>query len=186
MELNLKGRAALVTGGSRGIGFGVAQLLAAEGCNVHLASRSAADLETAKKKITAAHRVEITVHALDLSKRENALALVKACGPLDILINNAGAIPQGTITALQGRRCAHGCLVPGRDCVRVAHQPLAVSGRQPSRHRVFGRLWDGLCVHGHYRWNLPAPAKGQLDGIDGFRHRDRYIHEFPLRAAQGP
>lgn len=100
MELNLKGRTALITGGSRGIGFGVAQLLAAEGCNVHLASRSAASLEAAKKKITAAHRVNVAVHALDLSKIENALALVKACGPLDILINNAGAIPQGTITGL--------------------------------------------------------------------------------------
>lgn len=100
MELNLTGRSALVTGGSRGIGFGIAQLLAAEGCNVHLASRSAPDLEAARTKITAAHRVNVTVHALDLSRLENAVALVKACGPLDILINNAGAIPQGTITAL--------------------------------------------------------------------------------------
>jgi len=100
MELNLKGRTALITGGSRGIGFGVAQQLAAEGCNVHLASRSAADLEVAKKKITATHRVNVTVHALDLSRLDNAVALVKACGPLDILINNAGAIPQGTITGL--------------------------------------------------------------------------------------
>ena len=100
MELNLKGRTALVTGGSRGIGFGVAELLAAEGCNLHLASRSAASLEAARKKITAAHHVKVTVHALDLSRLENALALVKACGALDILINNAGAIPQGTITSL--------------------------------------------------------------------------------------
>ncbi len=100
MELNLKGRTALVTGGSRGIGFGVAQLLAAEGCNVHLASRSAAGLDAAKQKITAAHRVNVTVHALNLSSLENAVTLVKACGPLDILINNAGAIPQGTITGL--------------------------------------------------------------------------------------
>jgi NAD(P)-dependent dehydrogenase (short-subunit alcohol dehydrogenase family) len=103
MELNLKGRVALITGGSRGIGFGVAQLLAAEGCNLHLASRSAADLEAARKKITAAHRVNVTVHALDLSRLENAVALVKACGPLDILINNAGAIPQGTITGLDDK-----------------------------------------------------------------------------------
>ncbi len=100
MELNLKGRTALVTGGSRGIGLGVAQLLAAEGCNVHLASRSTAGLDAAKQKITAAHRVNVTVHALDLSSLENAVTLVKACGPLDILINNAGAIPQGTITGL--------------------------------------------------------------------------------------
>ena len=41
MQLGLKGRTALVTGGSRGIGFGAARVLAAEGCHLHLASRSA-------------------------------------------------------------------------------------------------------------------------------------------------
>ena len=103
MELNLNGRVALITGGSRGIGFGVAQLLAAEGCNLHLASRSAVSLDAARRKITDTYRVNVTVHAHDLSKLENALALVKACGPLDILINNAGAIPQGTITGLDDK-----------------------------------------------------------------------------------
>jgi short-subunit dehydrogenase len=97
MELNLKGRTALVTGGSRGIGFGVAQLLAAEGCNLHLASRSANNLEAARKKIIGACRVDVTLHAFDLSRLENAVKLVTACGPVDILINNAGAIPQGKL-----------------------------------------------------------------------------------------
>ncbi|MBI3917443.1 MAG: SDR family NAD(P)-dependent oxidoreductase [Betaproteobacteria bacterium] len=100
MELGLKGRTALVTGGSRGIGFGAAQVFAAEGCNLHLAARSAADLEAARKKITAAHPVSVTCHAIDLGVSENAVKLANACGPLDILVNNAGAIPQGTITAL--------------------------------------------------------------------------------------
>ncbi len=103
MELNLKGRTALITGGSRGIGFGVAQMLAAEGCNVHLASRNAASLEAARKKITDQHPVEVTVHALDLSTLDNAVKLVAASGPVDILINNAGAIPQGTITGLDDK-----------------------------------------------------------------------------------
>ncbi len=43
------------------------------------------------------------MHALDLSTQDNAIALVKACGPLDILINNAGAIPQGTVTGLDDK-----------------------------------------------------------------------------------
>ncbi len=97
MDLQLKGRTALITGGSRGIGFGVAQVFAAEGCNLHLASRSAADLEAARSKITAAHPVKVTCHALDLGIAENADRLAKECGEIDILINNAGAIPQGGI-----------------------------------------------------------------------------------------
>ncbi len=100
MELNLKGRTALVTGGSRGIGYGVARLLAAEGCNLHLASRTAADLETARKKIAGSYPVKVECHALDLSAANNAVRLAADCGDIDILINNAGAIPQGTITAL--------------------------------------------------------------------------------------
>lgn len=100
MELGLKGRTALITGGSRGIGFGVARLLATEGCHLHLASRNAADLDAARKKITAAGSVNVTCHALDLSIPDNAVKLAGACGDVDILINNAGAIPQGTITAL--------------------------------------------------------------------------------------
>jgi NAD(P)-dependent dehydrogenase (short-subunit alcohol dehydrogenase family) len=103
MELNLKGRTALITGGSRGIGFGVAESLAAEGCNLHLASRSAESLEAARKKLVDKYGVKVSVHALDLSTQDNAIKLVKDCGPLDILINNAGAIPQGTVTGLDDK-----------------------------------------------------------------------------------
>ena len=103
MDLQLKGRTALITGGSRGIGFGVAQLLAAEGCNLHLVARNAADLDAAREKISAAHAVNVKTHALDLSTAENAAKLARDCGALDILINNAGAIPQGTITDLDDK-----------------------------------------------------------------------------------
>jgi len=100
MDLNLSGRTALITGGSRGIGFGVAQGLAAEGCHLHLTSRNAADLDAARSKILAAHKVNVTCHALDLSVSENAKKLAQACRDVDILVNNAGAIPQGTLTGL--------------------------------------------------------------------------------------
>jgi len=100
MDLNLSGRTALITGASRGIGFGVAQTLAAEGCNLHLASRNATDLEAARNKIVSAYRVNVTCHPVDLAISENAAKLSRECADVDILVNNAGAIPQGTLTAL--------------------------------------------------------------------------------------
>jgi NAD(P)-dependent dehydrogenase (short-subunit alcohol dehydrogenase family) len=100
MDLGLKGRTALVTGGSRGVGLGTAQTLAAEGCHLHLASRTAADLEAARRKITDVHDVEVTCHAMDLGSSENMKKLAQACFDVDILVNNAGAIPFGSITAI--------------------------------------------------------------------------------------
>ena len=97
MDLGLKGKTALVTGGSRGIGFGIAQTLAAEGCHLHLASRSAESLENAKRRITEHHAVDVTIHAADLGKSESLAQLARECPGVDILVNNAGAIPQGTI-----------------------------------------------------------------------------------------
>lgn len=100
MELHLKGKSALITGASRGIGFGVARVLASEGVNVHLTSRSAADLDAAKKKITDAYKVNVTCHPCDLSVDGAAEKLARDAGDIDFLVNNAGAIPQGTITSL--------------------------------------------------------------------------------------
>ena len=100
MELGLKGRTALVTGGSRGLGFGTARLLAAEGCHLHLASRSAEDLDKAKRTILEVHHVDVTCHALDLSQSDNVQKLATACNDVDILVNNAGAIPHGSVAAL--------------------------------------------------------------------------------------
>ena len=97
MELGLKGRRALVTGGSRGIGYGVARVLAAEGCDLMLVSRNADALAAARKRLVEAHGVTVDFHAMDLSAGANIRQLAGACGPVDILVNNAGAIPQGTI-----------------------------------------------------------------------------------------
>src|SRR6476620_6711051 len=100
MDLQLKGRTALVTGASKGIGLGVAEILAQEGCNLHLVARSEEGLEAARKKITGSTGVKVTCHPLDLGVSENVTRLASAAGDVDILINNAGAIPQGSITDL--------------------------------------------------------------------------------------
>ncbi len=100
MELELAGRRALVTGASKGIGRAVAETLAAEGCGLHLASRTVADLEVARDELNAAHGVQVTVHATDLSVSDNVRPLVAATEGIDILVNNAGAIPGGSIEAV--------------------------------------------------------------------------------------
>ena len=99
MELGLEGRRALVTGGSKGIGFASARLLAQEGCDVVLVSRDEATLHSARREIEAvAPRARVEIEARDLSKDEAAPALAARYGDrTDILVNNAGAIPGGTI-----------------------------------------------------------------------------------------
>ena len=97
MDLNLKGKRALVTGGSKGIGRACAQVLAEEGCAVTIASRDAAALAAAAADIKAKTGVEVQWKAADLSQRGVAEALASAPGELDILVNNAGAIPGGDL-----------------------------------------------------------------------------------------
>jgi hypothetical protein len=97
MELELKGKTALVTGASKGIGLGVAEGLAAEGVALHLVSRTEADLRAAQQRIEAAHGVSVSIHPLDLSQSSVVKVLAQACGDVDILVNNAGAIPGGDL-----------------------------------------------------------------------------------------
>ena len=100
MDLNLRGRTALITGASKGIGLASAECLAAEGVNVILVSRTQADLETAREKIAARHNVAVQVHAYDLSDSRNIDRLVEQHPGIDILVNNAGALPAGDLQAI--------------------------------------------------------------------------------------
>ncbi len=97
MDLHLAGLTALVTGGSKGIGRAVAEGLAAEGVDLHLAARTESDLEEARDAITGAHQVAVQTHAVDLSDAAARARLIDRVGDVDIVINNAGAIPGGGI-----------------------------------------------------------------------------------------
>ena len=93
MDLLLRGKAAIVTGSSRGLGLASAKALAAEGCRVCLCARGAETLATAAAEIAGAPDSIIAV-AADLSSPEGAETVVNATlqafGAIDILVNNVG------------------------------------------------------------------------------------------------
>jgi len=104
MDLNLRGRTALITGASKGIGLSIGEVLAEEGCNVILVSRTQADLDAARTKILSRANVGVTVHALDLSNSASIDKLAEMHGDVDMLINNAGAIPAGRLSDITEAR----------------------------------------------------------------------------------
>jgi NAD(P)-dependent dehydrogenase (short-subunit alcohol dehydrogenase family) len=93
MELGLKNRVVLVTGGSRGIGLACARAFLEENARVAIASRSKDNLDLAAKALAASGR-PLTFVA-DLARPEDAVSLVsrveKQLGPIHVLINSAGA-----------------------------------------------------------------------------------------------
>lgn len=103
MELGLKGKTALVTGSSRGIGRGIALALAAEGCDLMLTGRDAAALEEAAAAIRKQGR-RAAIAMLDLREMGAAEKLIehvkRELGGLDILVNNAGATKRGDFLEL--------------------------------------------------------------------------------------
>ena len=91
-QIDLKGRAAVVTGGARGIGFAISQRLLDSGASVSLWDRDEQALALAKSSLAAHGRVETEV--VDVSDEASVSAAAGASkskfGAIDILVNNAG------------------------------------------------------------------------------------------------
>lgn len=101
MDLGLRGRRALITGGSKGIGLRVAQELAAEGAAVAICSRNGKELAAAAATIA---DVQVFSQVTDVTEPAEVTAFVdaaaEALGGIDILVNNAGAAHPGTFETL--------------------------------------------------------------------------------------
>jgi NAD(P)-dependent dehydrogenase (short-subunit alcohol dehydrogenase family) len=100
LDLQLSGKSVLITGASKGIGRATAVTFAEEGCSLHLAARSQDELERLRNEILARHKVKVELHPGDLSTTESMVSLSDRAGDVDVLINNAGDIPAGTLEAL--------------------------------------------------------------------------------------
>lgn len=101
MDLELKGKAAIVTGGSAGIGKAIALELAREGVDVAICARRAGPLEEAAAELARETGRRVVAVPTDTTRRESVEHMVEAaCGALgriDILVNNA-AFPGGLVT----------------------------------------------------------------------------------------
>ncbi|MAQ83978.1 MAG: hypothetical protein CMH12_12175 [Maritimibacter sp.] len=93
MDLGIAGRRALVCGASAGIGFGCAQVLAAEGCEVIMVARDPGRLDAAVTQVPGARGV-----VADLGEDGVEARLRDAAGPVDILVTNPGVSPAGSLT----------------------------------------------------------------------------------------
>jgi NAD(P)-dependent dehydrogenase (short-subunit alcohol dehydrogenase family) len=100
MDLQLSGKRALITGGSKGIGLAAALALAEAGVDVVLVARDAATLAEGAAAVRAKFQVGVSTISADLSREDEVARVVGLAGDLDILVNNAGAIPPGTLAGV--------------------------------------------------------------------------------------
>lgn len=101
MELGLRGKVAMVTGASKGIGKAIAEALAAEGVHLVLCARGYPLLQEVAAALQQRTDVQVLPVAADLSTQEGIAVLVQTAlsrfGSIDILVNNAGAIRPGSL-----------------------------------------------------------------------------------------
>ncbi len=99
LDLGLKGKVAIITGGSDGLGRASAEKLVAEGARVAIAARRKEHLEKAADDIRRITGGEVLVHVADVTRAADCESLVKAVitkwGQVDILLNNAGTAASG-------------------------------------------------------------------------------------------
>ena len=99
MEVRLDGRSAVITGGSLGIGFAIADRFARSGANVAMVARRQEVLEEAAAAIRKNAQGEVVVIAADVSRADDCQgvfeAAIGAFGQVDILVNNAGTAARG-------------------------------------------------------------------------------------------
>jgi NAD(P)-dependent dehydrogenase (short-subunit alcohol dehydrogenase family) len=179
MNIDLKGKLALVTGASKGIGLAIADALAAESCNLHLAARDEAALEQAAARLAKLHGIKVTVHRRDLALASEVEALGHACKDVDILVNNAGDIPPGTLAEIDSKtwRESWAVKVFGYiDLTRIVYPQMCARGRG-----VIVNIVGGAARNPNHRYiagctaNIALNMFTQCLGGESMRHGVRVV-----------
>ncbi len=107
MDLKLAGKRVLITGASKGIGAAAAEAFAEEGCNLRIAARDADALQSLARRLAETHGIDVSIHRVDLRESEDLAALAESAKDVDVLVNNAGDIPAGTLDTLEEPEWRH-------------------------------------------------------------------------------
>jgi 3-oxoacyl-[acyl-carrier protein] reductase len=178
MDLGLNGKAALVTGSSRGIGRGIALTLANEGCDVLLTGRDQALLDETSATIRGKGRKAVIVN-IDLREKDAPAKLIEAVqrefGHLDVLVNNAGTTRRGDFFELTDADWQEGFALKFFAHVRLARAawPLlkarrgslitigGTSGRKPEAAFTIGSSVNAACA----AFSKALAHRGKEDGV---------------------
>ena len=134
MDLQLAGKTAFVTGGSEGIGKGIARALAREGVDIAICARRREPLEAAADEIARETGRRIVPIQADLTRDEDARNFIeeghRALGRVDIMVNNAGAAPGGVLEHLSEADWAQALQLKFMGYVRCLRYVLPIMVRQ--------------------------------------------------------
>lgn len=149
MDLLIKGRRALVTGASLGIGRAVAEELAREGCDVAMVARTEDTLRRAADDIARASGRRVLAVPADASVPEainNAVqrASQELGGPIDILVNNAGSTPEDGIDRVDFAKWQYSIALKQFGYARFAQRVLPAM-----RAQRWGRIVNVIGRSGH-------------------------------------
>src|SRR5690606_33978317 len=104
---------------------------AAEGCDLHLTARSADKLDELRREIQERQQVKVTVTAVDMTVEGACEQIVAEAGDVDVLINNAGVIPSGTLFDFDGKKGRDGWALKGfgyADMIRLVYPRMKQRG----------------------------------------------------------
>ncbi|MPZ23283.1 MAG: SDR family oxidoreductase [Dehalococcoidia bacterium] len=163
MDLNLAGKAAIVTGSSRGLGRAAAVALANEGCGVAISARGAETLDATKRELEAGG-AKIVATAADFNTAEGCQAVfddaMKAFGRVDVLVNNVGGAGRGDEDEVWMEAYERNVLAAVRMC-RLAVPVMRQNGGGAIVHvsSIWGRESGGFPQYNNVKAALISHAK---------------------------
>ena len=164
-KFRLEGKSAIVTGGSKGIGFGIATALAEAGAGIALVARNQGDLERAQSTLRDLSSETVEIYPFDMSIVEDIPALFTQISTemngIDILVNNAGAAAGGVLETLSDQAWETGLGLKFMGYVRITRAVIPHM-RKEGVGRVINLIGNDGVKHSY--WEIvpgAANAAGQ-------------------------